>query len=139
MALSLCWVACAGSSTGATTTPARSEVKFDELHINAKAKEGGGYEFDSYDAGDLFKRATDLLNAQRCDDAVALYDKLVSEFGGSEYVSASLYNSGLCLQALGKFAESAEHYASVRKLRPDSEDVKDSTFLLAEVLIQLER
>jgi tetratricopeptide (TPR) repeat protein len=129
---------CAGTATGATTTPAQV-VKFEELHINAKAKQGGGYEFESYDAGELFKHATELLNAQRCDEAVALYDKLVNEFASSEYVSASLYNAGLCLQALGKFVESADHYANVRKLRPDSEDVKDASFLLAEVLIQLER
>jgi tetratricopeptide (TPR) repeat protein len=129
---------CAGTSTGATTTPSQV-VKFEELHINAKAKEGGGYEFESYDASELFKHATELLNAQRCDEAVAMYDKLVNEFSSSEYVSASLYNAGLCLQALGKFVESADHYANVRKLRPDSEDVKDASFLLAEVLIQLER
>jgi tetratricopeptide (TPR) repeat protein len=131
-------VGCAGSSTGATTTPTR-KVEFEELRINAKAKEGGGYDFDSYDASDLFKRATDLLNAQRCDEATALYDKLVSEFAASEYVSASLYNAGLCMQALGKFVEAADHYTSVRKLRPEGEDVKDASFLLAEVLIQLER
>ena len=132
-------VGCAGSSKGETTTPARQEVQFDELHINAKAKEGGGYEFESYDAGDLFKHATDLLNAQKCDEAVKLYDRLVTEFEASEYVSASLYNAGLCLQALGNFAGAAEHYGNVRKLRPNSDDVKDASFLLAEVLIQLER
>ena len=130
---------CAGSGKGETTTPAKREVQFEELRINAKAKEGGGYDFESYDAGDLFKRATELLNAQKCDEAVPLYDRIVAEFEASEYVSASLYNAGLCLQATGKFAEAAEHYANVRKLRPKSEDVKDSSFLLAEVLIQLER
>jgi tetratricopeptide (TPR) repeat protein len=137
--LSLCLaVGCAGTGTGKTTTPTRN-VEFEELHINAKAREGGGYEFESYDASELFKRATELLNTQKCDDAVALYDKLVQEFAASEYVSASLYNAGLCLQALGKFGPAAEHYSNVRKLRPDSEDVKDASFLLAEVLIQLER
>jgi tetratricopeptide (TPR) repeat protein len=130
---------CAGSSKGETTTPAKREVQFEELHINAKAKQGGGYEFESYDAGDLFKRATDLLNQQKCDEAVKLYDRLVTEFEASEYVSASLYNAGLCLQALGNFAGAAEHYSNVRKLRPNSDDVKDASFLLAEVLIQLER
>jgi tetratricopeptide (TPR) repeat protein len=114
-------------------------MEFEELRINARAKEGGGYDFESYDAGDLFKRATDSLNAKKCQDAVGLYDKLVSEFPSSEYVSASLYNAGLCQQALGDFAGAAEHYMRVRKERPDSEDVKDASFLLAEVLVQLER
>ncbi|HKU38931.1 MAG TPA: tetratricopeptide repeat protein [Polyangiales bacterium] len=131
------FVGCAGSPQKDTT--ARQEVEFEELRINARAKEGGGYEFDSYDASDLFKRATDSLNAKKCDEAVTLYDKLASEFPASEYVSAALYNAGLCQQALGNFAGAADHYSKVRSLRPDSEDVKDASFLLAEVLVQLER
>jgi tetratricopeptide (TPR) repeat protein len=130
---------CAGSGKGETTTPNRREVEFEELRINARAKQGGGYDFESYDAGDLFKRATELLNAQKCQESVTLYDRLVTEFEASEYVSASLYNSGLCLQALGNLEAAAERYTKVRTLRPQSEDVKDSSFLLTEVLIQLER
>jgi tetratricopeptide (TPR) repeat protein len=133
------WVcACAGTATGKTTTP-RQTVEFEELHINAKPNQAGGYEFESYDASDLFKHATELLNAQKCQEAVALYDRVVSEFAASEYVSACLYNAGLCLQATGDFAAAAQHYADVRKLRPDSDDVKDASFLLAEVSLQLER
>jgi tetratricopeptide (TPR) repeat protein len=128
-----------GGSTPQKGTTARQTMEFEELRINARAKEGGGYDFESYDASDLFKRATDSLNAKKCQDAVGLYDKLVSEFPASEYVSASLYNAGLCQQALGDFAGAAEHYTRVRKERPESDDVKDASFLLAEVLIQLER
>jgi tetratricopeptide (TPR) repeat protein len=45
----------------------------------------------------------------------------------------------LCLQALGNLEAAAERYTKVRTLRPQSEDVKDSSFLLTEVLVQLER
>ncbi|MEY4579217.1 MAG: hypothetical protein RL701_3920 [Pseudomonadota bacterium] len=131
--------ACAGAGKGEGTTPAKREVEFEELRINARAKEGGGYEFDSYDAADLFKRATEFSNARKCPEAVAAYDRVVSEFESSQYVSASLYNAGLCLQATGDFAGAAAHYENVRKLRPSGDDVKDASFLLAEVLIQLER
>jgi tetratricopeptide (TPR) repeat protein len=130
--------ACAGTAPQQSTTPTR-KVDFEELRINAKAQDGGGYEFESYDAAELFKRATELLNAQKCEAAVSIYDKLVAEFSASEYVSAALYNAGLCLQALGQFGPAAEHYSNVRRMRPDSDDVKDASFLLAEVLIQLER
>ena len=132
---------CAGSgaASGATTTPAKHEVEFEELRINAHAKQGGGYDFESYDASDLFKGATDLSNERKCDEAVAMYDRIVNEFASSQYVSASLYNAGLCLQATGKLAAAAEHYQNVRKLRPGGEDVKDASFLLTEVLVQLER
>jgi tetratricopeptide (TPR) repeat protein len=129
---------CAGSAAGKPTT-AQQVVEFDELRINARAKDGGGYDFDSYDAKDLFERATQSLNAKKCDQAVTLYDKLVAEFPSSEYLSASLYNAGLCQQAVGNFASAAEHYARVRELRPESEDAKDASFLLAESLVQLER
>ncbi len=131
-------VACAGSTPQRSTTPAEV-VRFEELRINAKPQQGGGYAFESYDASDLFKRATDELNAQRCKESVALYDKLVAEFPASEYVSAALYNAGLCLQALGDFAAAADHYGRVRSERPESADVKDASFQLAEVLVQLER
>jgi tetratricopeptide (TPR) repeat protein len=130
---------CAGSGKGETTTPTKREVEFEELRINARAKQGGGYEFESYDASDLFKKAVAFSNEKKCDEAVVGYDRVVAEFEASQYVSAALYNGGLCLQALGKFPEAAEHYEKLRKLRPQSEDVKDGSFLLAEVLIQLER
>ncbi len=129
---------CAASTTKGTTTP-NEVVKLDELHINAKAKNGGGYDFESYDAKGLFSQATDLLNAKQCHEAAAGYDKLVAEFPDSEYVASALYNAGLCFQALGEFAPAAEHYAQVLKLRPDWEDSKDAKFQLAEVLVQLER
>ncbi len=129
---------CAGSTPEKGTT-AREVMEFEELRINARAKQGGGYEFDTYDAGDLFKRATESLNAKKCDEATTLYDKLVDEFPASEYVSAAMYNAGLCQQALGNFAAAADRYTRVRTLRPDSDDVKDASFLLAEVLVQLER
>jgi tetratricopeptide (TPR) repeat protein len=129
---------CAGSTPQRSTTPAEV-VRFEELHINAKPRAGGGYAFESYDAADLFKQATDALNAQHCKESVALYDKLVAEFASSEYVSPALYNAGLCLQAVGDFAGAADHYAKVLSDRPGSADVKDSSFQLAEVLVQLER
>ena len=61
------------------------------------------------------------------------------EFADSRYASASLYNAGLCLQALGDFAGSATRYGALRERYPNSEDRKDASFQLAEVLVQLER
>ncbi|HEX2678367.1 MAG TPA: tetratricopeptide repeat protein, partial [Polyangiales bacterium] len=130
-------VACAASPARPTTP--NEVVKFDELRINAKSNGSGGYDFESYDASDLFKQGTELLNAKKCHEAAARYDKLVAEFPDSEYVASALYNAGLCFQALGEFAPSAEHYQRVVQLRPDADEVKDAKFQLAEVLVQLER
>ena len=110
----------------------------EELRITA-ARGEQGYRFDVYDAADLFTRATDLLNQQKCREAVELYDRLVREFAASRYASASLYNSGLCLQALADFEASAQRYGALRTGYPQSEDRKDASFQLAEVLVQLER
>jgi tetratricopeptide (TPR) repeat protein len=138
LACALLATACAGTTSNATTTPSTSKVEMEELRITATRK-GEGYSFDVYDAKDLFERATELLNAQQCRDAVVLYDKVAKEFEGGGYASASLYNAGLCLQALGDFAASAERYAALRERYPASDDRKDATFQLAEVLVQLER
>jgi hypothetical protein len=110
----------------------------EELRITAQRR-GEGYDFQAYDAADLFKRATDLLNQKQCREAVGLYDRVVSEFASSRFVSASLYNAGLCLQALADFAGAAQRYDALRQRFPDSEDRKDASFQLAEVLVQLER
>lgn len=129
--------ACAGSSSG-STVPTREKVEMEELRITA-TKQGEGYSFDVYDAKDLFDRATELLNTQKCTEAVPLYDKVSTEFEGGGFASASLYNAGLCLQALGEFAPAAERYAKLRERYPASDDRKDASFQLAEVLVQLER
>lgn len=130
--------ACAGTQTPSGTTPTGDRVEMEELRITAK-RSGDGYSFEVYDAKDLFDRATALLNAQKCTDAVALYDKVAAEFEGGPYASASLYNAGLCLQALGDFAGAATHYAALRDRYPSSDDRQDASFQLAEVLVQLER
>jgi tetratricopeptide (TPR) repeat protein len=129
--------ACAGSQHG-PTTGRREVVEMEELRITA-ARGEQGYRFDVYDAADLFTRATELLDQQKCREAVQLYDRLVKEFAQSRYASASLYNAGLCLQALADFAASADRYGALRTSYPQSEDRKDASFQLAEVLVQLER
>jgi tetratricopeptide (TPR) repeat protein len=129
---------CASSGGVRPATPQRSEIEMDELRITA-ARGQAGYQFDAYDAGELFERATALLNQQQCPEATALYDKLVTEFGSSRFASAALYNAGLCLQAIGDFEGSAQRYRRLREAYPDSTDRLDASFQLAEVLVQLER
>ncbi|MDH5676143.1 MAG: hypothetical protein OEZ06_28750 [Myxococcales bacterium] len=119
----------------------RDVVAMDELRITAGG-EGDAYRGGVYDASDLFKDATALLNEKKCREAVVLYDRLVREFPEGRYTSAALYNAGLCLQALGDFAESAARYQQLlsRPQAPEADDDhKDAAFQLTEVLVQLER
>jgi len=131
--------ACAGNQAVHKPSAPTQIVEVEELRIQARAREGGGYEFEAYDAGDLFHKAVELGHQEPCSEAVRLYDRIVAEFENSEYVSAALYNAGLCLQKTHDFAAAAERYEKLRKLRPESGDVKDANFLLAEALIELER
>jgi tetratricopeptide (TPR) repeat protein len=130
--------ACASSAKPRPTPARREVVQMEELRITA-ARGQDGYSFEVYDAKDLFARATELLNAQKCAEAVELYDRVAEEFQSSAYASPALYNGGLCLQALGDFKRSADRYALLRKRYPASDDYRDASFQLAEVLIQLER
>lgn len=114
-------------------------VAMDELHITAERSESGDYDFQVYDASELFTRATDMLNHDRCTDAVKLYDKLNQEFPDSDYISASLYNAGLCLQQSRELAAARDRFVQLRERVPGSPDIKDATFQLAEVLVDLER
>jgi len=131
--------ACGSSQAISKPSVPSQTVEFEELRIQAHATQGGGYEFEAYDASDLFNKAVELGRKQPCLEAVALYDRVVMEFDSSEYVSAALYNAGVCLQKSHDFMAAAERYEKLRKLRPESEDVKDASFLLAETLIELER
>lgn len=110
----------------------------DELHITAARNDSGDYDFQVYDASELFTRATDLLNRDRCADAVKLYDKLDQEFPDSDYVSAALYNAGLCLQQTRVLDAARDRFLRLRERVPNSPDIKDATFQLAEVLVDLE-
>jgi tetratricopeptide (TPR) repeat protein len=138
-ALTLATAGCAGRADRGTTPKADGVVEMEELHITARRGPGGEYDFDVFDAEGLFKRGTEQLDAQRCDPAVELYDRLVREFPQSRYASAALYNAGLCLQALGRFDGAAERFGKLRTAYPTSEDRKDASFQLAEVLVQLSR
>lgn len=128
---------CAGQQAQ-PTTPGRDVVTMEPMRITAE-RDGDGHVVTAYDAEDLFTQATEHLNAQRCDEAVALYDQLVAEFADSRYASAALYNAALCLQAQGEFAGAADRYQALRQQMPDSPDYKDASFQYAEVLVQLER
>ncbi len=87
----------------------------------------------------LLDEGNGLLRENRCPDAVERYDLLVREFPSSRYVSAALYNAGLCLQGQREWAGSVSHYQQLLALRPGSQDEKHARLQLAEGLESLER
>lgn len=133
-------VGCGGASPQVVTgPPAQQEVvDIEEMHITARRGANGEYEFDATDAETLFDQATQLLNAEHCDRAVVLYDRLVREFAASTYVSPSLYNAGLCLDRMHQLEPAAQHFRDLIANVPTSEDVKHAHFMLSNLLIRLE-
>lgn len=139
-ALALSFLLGCGASPPRTTTPdpARS-VDMDEIRITARPNDAGDYDFDAYDAETLFMRAVDRMNRRDCAGAVVLYDRVASEFPTGRYLSASLYNAGLCLTETQELDGAALRFSRLIEQAPDSPDVKDASFQLVRVLIELER
>jgi tetratricopeptide (TPR) repeat protein len=111
----------------------------EPMRITAKRTEDGDYELDSYDAQGLFEEGTKLLNEGHCQQAVRRYDQLADEFPSSKYASPALYNAGLCLQRDGELEAGAARYERLIEAMPDSPDIKDATFQLAKIYVELER
>ncbi|MFN7702767.1 MAG: hypothetical protein ACK6CU_27850 [Deltaproteobacteria bacterium] len=125
-------VGCGGAS------PVRS-VRVEETRVVASRGAGGETEVQVWSADVLFDEGNGLLRAGQCEQAVARYDTLVREFPSSRYVSASLYNAGLCLQEAHAWPASVSHYEQLLTLRPGSADEKHARLQLAEGLETLER
>ena len=131
---------CGASAQGSarTTTPTRRRVvQMEEMHI-AGACEGVAGLGNTYDANMLFDHATAVLNSRRCDDAVALYERLAREFPESRLLSASLYNSGLCLEDRSELPRSAEKFRALLSLPSrDPRDALQAHFMLSNITVRL--
>ncbi len=113
-------------------------MELDELHIRARSTVEG-YEFDFYDAESVFKKALALMKADRCAEALPLFDRVANEFPTNRYVSHALYNAGLCFQLQQRWASAAQRYERLLSEVPGSPNVKHSYFQLAFLYLELER
>jgi len=137
----LCLLGCGGAGATSTALPPRPRevVEMEELRITARHTDTGEIEFESYDAETLFARGTDLLNRNRCEEAVRHYDRLADEFATSRYRSPALYNAGLCLQEAGLREDAVARYERLLREIPGSPDAEHSLFQLAKLDVELER
>lgn len=116
-----------------------SQVEMDPVRIQAHRDDSGELRLEAYDAQSLFAAANQALSQNRCDRAVPLYDRISNEFPESRWVSASLYNAGLCLEELHRDAQAIERYRRLQERLPDSTDIKDSLFRAGGCLERLQR
>ncbi|HEU5060860.1 MAG TPA: tetratricopeptide repeat protein, partial [Kofleriaceae bacterium] len=95
----------------------------------------GKPEVEVYDARDLFDQAGAALDGESWDQALALYDRLVSEFPGSALVVPALFNAGLAHEGKGDAEGAIARYQQVARIaRP--RDVIDASIRIAAVLAE---
>ncbi len=131
----LALTACAGRAPVAATP--NQVVTMEAVRIVAKHDDRGQYSFESYDAEELFSRANGELDAGRCPEAIALYDRITAEFAASRYASAGYYNAGLCLARLGDREGALQRFESLLSRLPESPDVKHAAFQVGHLRADL--
>lgn len=121
--------ACATTSTGTARPPTttRRQVRGEEFRVLASTTGAG----DAYDASMLFERASQSLRAQRCDEAIALYERLIREFPDNARVPTSQFNRGQCLQRLERLPEAVDAMRAAARAPRDAELSRDAWFRVA--------
>ncbi|HEX2571079.1 MAG TPA: tetratricopeptide repeat protein [Polyangia bacterium] len=116
------------AKAGAAPDNKVTQVELEPIKIEA-VKTSDGTKVDAYDAASLFEQAGADLEAQRYDEAIKGYDRLVANFPDSRYVVAALYNAGLALEGKQDFAGAATRYRAIVEKHPQAtKDVLDALF-----------
>jgi tetratricopeptide (TPR) repeat protein len=126
---------CAGRARG-RTTPGDETAETQEL-TGLRIRSGEGPD-RIYSDEDLFATARTHARAGECTEAIATYERLVSEFRGSHLAPASLYNAALCVMRLEDDAAAAARYQRLVREYPESSDVRAARFQLALLYLELE-
>ncbi len=81
------WLVGCGASAPDIQHPETSDpevIDMEGLRIQANRGDAG-LEFETYDAAQLFHRATELVNSEECEAGAELYDRLFREFPHSRF------------------------------------------------------
>src|SRR5256714_6908503 len=129
-----------GACAGRTPPPANPApvVRYEMEPIRIEATPAaGGVQIESYDAEELFEQAGAALSANRYDEAVGLYDKLLARFADSAYARPSLYNRGLALRDKKDWPAAVEAFKGLVEKYPTHADAKDALFQLGACYAEL--
>jgi tetratricopeptide (TPR) repeat protein len=114
-------------------------VDVEPLRVDVSRGPAGRSRVDIYDARQLFDQAGVALDADRYDQALALYDRMVAAFPGSPLVPAALFNAGLALEGKRDLAGAAARYLEVVRRAPTSRHGLDAQIRAGAVMAELER
>jgi TolA-binding protein len=133
--------ACATTSAPPVTTPASAPVTtidMEPMKIQAVKDPEGGVHIESFDANELFERASAALSEKRFDDAIRDYDRLLKEFADSRYAKAALYNSGLAYQGKKDWNAAIAQFKVLIAKYGETSDAKDAQFQVGASYAELE-
>src|SRR5262245_4041688 len=89
------------------------------------------------DPAELFERAAVAYQADRYDEALGLYDRVVAEHPGTRHARSSLYNAGLSLEQLGRRSEAAQRFRRLADEAGEGPEALDALFRLGTNLVLL--
>jgi tetratricopeptide (TPR) repeat protein len=113
-------------------------VQYEMEPIQIEASKGAaGVQIESFDAEELFEQAGAALSQSRHDDAVKLYEKLLSRFPDSPYARPSMYNRGLALRDKKDWPAAVEAFKAMIEKYPTHADSKDALFQLGACYAEL--
>ena len=113
-------------------------IELEELHFSASSRRGG-FDIYAYDARSLFESALRQMKEGQCDLAIQGFDRVAAEFPKSAYLSAALYNAGLCLQGQERWAAAIVRYERLIVERPRSPHIRHTRFQLAFLYLETRR
>jgi len=112
-------------------------IDVDPLRIKVVEEGGTGKpEVEVYDARDLFDQAGAALDGESWDQALQLYDQIVTEFPGSALVVPALFNAGLAHEGKGDWAGAIARYQHVTRIATRPRDSIDASIRIAAVLAE---
>lgn len=129
-----------GSDFDAGADPdAVEEIDLEPLRIEVVGEKDGEPVLDAFDARTLLDRGNAALAERRYADAIAAYEKLLSDFPDSYLATTALYNIGLVREAEGDLDAAIAHYQQLVDRVATGRDAIDAHVRIAALLAELER
>ena len=125
------------SAPSAVPATAPSKVKMDPMLIQSGSDDLTG--LDGYDAQQLLEVGNQRYADAKYDEAVKVYDRLLSAFADSDLVPSAVYNKGLAFEQLAEHEAAYEAFDKVVKDHPHAPSHKQAQFRVAFNLGKLER
>ena len=113
----------------AARSPAVVHYEMEPMVIEAKTGKTG-LEVESFDAEELFEQGGAALSQSRHDEAIALYDKLLTKFPGSPWARPALYNRGLAHRDKKDWPRAIDSFRELADRHKEHADAKDALFQL---------